>query len=170
MLNRTLLLVLLLCWWCLQLISTTVLYCTAGAGLAADGTDILSEIRELPAEQQAAAVAIVEQEEMAALQKLELQPGLHDLMQTLRVKRVRCAIATRNMAAAVEYFLSASGLHAEAELFTPVLTRDFPHNKPDARVAHAIAQGARKQSSFRSRPGINCVQNRSWCAETSSLT
>jgi phosphoglycolate phosphatase-like HAD superfamily hydrolase len=75
---------------------------------------------------------------MAALQKLELQPGLHDLMETLRSRRIRCAIATRNMAAAVDFFFTASGL--SQELFAPVLTRNFPHNKPDARVAHAIAQ------------------------------
>ncbi|KAG5181468.1 HAD-like domain-containing protein, partial [Tribonema minus] len=105
------------------------------------GTDILAQIRELPEDQQAAAVAIVEEEEMAALQKLELQPGLHELVAALRARRVRCAIATRNMAAAVDFFFTSSGL--ERELFAPVLTRDFAHNKPDARVALAIVRAWR---------------------------
>jgi pyridoxine kinase len=102
------------------------------------GTDILEEIRKLPADQQEAAVAIVEEEEMAALERLELQPGLHEVTELIRGWRVRCAIATKNMGAAVDFFMDRTGL--SHEIFAPLITRDFPFTKPDPRVATAICE------------------------------
>lgn len=101
------------------------------------GEDILEQIRQMPQDKQAAAVKIVEEEEMAALEKLELQPGLHDLFVELRARRIRCAIATRNIIAAVDFFFDRTGLGHD--IFAPVLTRDHPYNKPDARVASDVA-------------------------------
>ncbi|CAM9868498.1 unnamed protein product [Chrysoparadoxa australica] len=56
--------------------------------------DILADIQKMPESKQAEALQIVEEEELAALEKLVLQPGLTEVMLSLSRRRIKCAIAT----------------------------------------------------------------------------
>ena len=107
------------------------------SGLAA-GTPILQGIESLPTPEQ-------RQQAWAAIEAIELesppalQPGLVELVSTLRALGVRMGIATRNNPRAVNALCAAAGLPADT--FDPVLTREGPHpDKPHPAVAHAACE------------------------------
>jgi len=89
-------------------------------------------------EQRAAAWSAIEsvEDEAFAVDTLQLQPGLVELIGTLRAHGLRMGIATRNTARSVTALLTAAGL--DADTFEPVLTRDsgLP-DKPHAAIAQA---------------------------------
>ena len=84
----------------------------------------------------AAAWAAVEAVELAAFERVALQPGLTELVAALRASGLRIAIATRNTARGVDALLRAAGLPADT--FAPVLTREGPEpDKPHPALALA---------------------------------
>ena len=111
------------------------------AGLAAD-VSILEGIEALPTEKRADAWSAIEAIEAEAFECIELQPGLVALIEALRSRGVRLAIATRNNANSVTTLLRKAGLPADT--FDPILTRDSPHpDKPDPAIAIAASKAWR---------------------------
>lgn len=104
-----------------------------------DSEDILASVARRSGSALEEAMAIIEEEERKGWSLMELQPGLRTTLEALHDSRMRLAIATRNMAAAVDHFLETAQLatngDAERGLFDPMLSREFGINKPDPRVA-----------------------------------
>eukprot|EP00607_Mallomonas_marina_P001582 CAMPEP_0182430696 /NCGR_PEP_ID=MMETSP1167-20130531/42659_1 /TAXON_ID=2988 /ORGANISM="Mallomonas Sp, Strain CCMP3275" /LENGTH=502 /DNA_ID=CAMNT_0024616087 /DNA_START=97 /DNA_END=1605 /DNA_ORIENTATION=+ len=117
-------------------------------GLQRDDGDVLSQIAKLPLEKQAAAHEIVLEEEMKGCERMLIREDTISVLTTLKNKRIRTAVATRNCKPAYDKFemrlLSSIstivGSSTTSEIFSMVLTRDtlLGVNKPDPRVANHI--------------------------------
>ena len=81
---------------------------------------------------------IVDEEELKAESRMELQPDLLDAMGLLDKNRVRVSVATRNNMRGVKYFISKAGF--DEHLFQPIVTRAClgTINKPNPAVAEHI--------------------------------
>ena len=81
---------------------------------------------------------IVDDEELKAESRMELQPDLLEVVEQLGNTRVRISIATRNNMRGVKYFVAKAGF--DERLFQPVVTRAClgTINKPDPAVAEHI--------------------------------
>eukprot|EP01135_Chromosphaera_perkinsii_P005922 Nk52_evm8s372 gene=Nk52_evmTU8s372 len=103
------------------------------------------------AEEQKNALNIIEEFEIEGEKNLQLQPGLISVMSTLHSKGIKQAILTRNAERAVEAFMNTLRKELQAtsngaafdrplaEVFDPVLTRDFKPYKPHPAPLHHIA-------------------------------
>ena len=101
------------------------------------GSPIRDGIEALPDEKREAAWAEVERIELA--NPSELQPGLLQLMATLKRRGLLVGIATRNTARGVDAMLAAAGLPPDS--FAPVLTREGPFpDKPHPEIALTAAR------------------------------
>ncbi|OAA77869.1 HAD-like domain protein [Akanthomyces lecanii RCEF 1005] len=102
--------------------------------------DIIDHINSLPAAEQAAAHAAIQNIERTAMAKQTPQPGLDTLMQYLDARGVPKAICTRNFNVPVDHLL---GKFLAYTTFAPVITRDFQPPKPSpAGILHISKQWA----------------------------
>lgn len=95
--------------------------------------DLAHQIQTLPPARQRDAWAIIERHETEAMQRQCLQDGTAALLAACRARAIKLAIATRNAQASVDHLCARFGLRFDA-----VVTRDFPHMKPDPAVIHHI--------------------------------
>lgn len=107
------------------------------------GEDIVTYLRTKHAGDQAsldAALATIEELELAAFSPPALQSGLQEVIEYLQSMGIRLAIFTRNNHACVELFLREAGLSADT--FSPIITRDSDlEGKPDpAPVLHCCSE------------------------------
>jgi len=85
----------------------------------------------------AAAHAIIEEVELAGLDRLQFAPGLHEVLTSLDRRGVPRGLVTRNNARAVEVFHARLGPGVPP--FAPSLARCFTPPKPDPAALHHIA-------------------------------
>ena len=108
------------------------------AGLP-EGAPIFAGIEALPEEGRSAAWAAIEAIELKLFETIKLQPGLSELIGTLKAKGVKMGIATRNNPRAVAELCRVAGLAPDT--FDPVLTREGPYpDKPDPAIALAATE------------------------------
>ena len=81
---------------------------------------------------------IVDDEELKAESRMELQPDLLEAMEQLEKNRIRVSVATRNNMRGVKYFITKAGF--DERLFQPIVTRAClgTINKPNPAVAEHI--------------------------------
>lgn len=110
------------------------------------GVDILHALAAMSTDERASSLKIIEDMELEAAQKTQLQPGLLELLTYLdsRVKLPR-AVVTRNGNHAVELFLAQVcqlAVHHPPSTggFSCILTRDFTPFKPDPASVHYICR------------------------------
>lgn len=98
--------------------------------------DIAHHILSLPREGQAAAWAVVERHEDAALRRQAMKDGMQALLWDLRERGVHLAVVTRNAQRSVD------ALCAKFDIaFDTVVTRDFPYVKPHpGAVRHILRE------------------------------
>ncbi|TQV99389.1 hypothetical protein V2A60_004865 [Cordyceps javanica] len=100
--------------------------------------DIIDHMNSLPAAEQPAAHAAIQDIERAAMAKQAPQPGLDALMRYLDARAVPKAICTRNFNVPVDHLL---GKFLAYTTFAPVVTRDFTPPKPSpAGILHIAKQ------------------------------
>ena len=105
------------------------------------GIDILTQIVEdLPADKHEGAHAIIIDEEMKGCDRMQLRSDFEDLIEFIKVHKIRASISTRNCYNAFLSFLKISNLKADD--FIPALSRESLGgiNKPDPRVAIHILE------------------------------
>ena len=86
-------------------------------------------------EEQIRLIDIVEtMEKNACGDSTSLQPGVVDMLNVLKDNNIQIGICTRNCYAAVESFLSTTGL--DKNFFDLILTRDAPFFKPNGNIIH----------------------------------
>ena len=86
-------------------------------------------------EEQIRLMDIVEtMEKNACGDSTSLQPGVVDMLNVLKDNNIQIGICTRNCYAAVESFLSTTGL--DKNFFDLILTRDAPFFKPNGNIIH----------------------------------
>ncbi len=95
-------------------------------GLPQDGRPILDSIAELPNDERARAIAVLEAHERYGVERGSLRPGAHELLDFLRARGVRSVLVTNNSRASTEAVLARHNLR-----FDLVLTRDDGPLKPD---------------------------------------
>ena len=83
-------------------------------------------------------MACIEDEEERGRSRMELQPGLRDVLKGLKSNGIRIAIATRNSFKTIEVFLALSGF--QQDFFDNIITRDFEYRKPQAEVARYLCR------------------------------
>ena len=100
--------------------------------------DILAAVKAWPdPARRAAAHAIIEEVELAGLDRLQFAPGLHDVLTSLDRRGLPRGLITRNNARAVEVFTARLGPGVPP--FSPALARCFTPPKPDPAALHHIA-------------------------------
>ena len=98
--------------------------------------DLAHGIEALPPAEQARAWAIIEAHEERAMREQELQSGAEGLVRECRRRNVKVGVVTRNLRRSVDHLCARYGIEFDA-----VLTREFPHLKPDpAPVLHMLRQ------------------------------
>lgn len=113
----------------------------ARIGVAPDA-DVLASIAGWEEERQREAMAIIEEEEVMALEHVQLQPGAQELVAHLDRHGLHLAILTRNGQHAVDHFAARF-----AHSFDTIVTREFKPCKPHpAPLLHICQQwGVRPQ-------------------------
>ena len=96
--------------------------------------DILATIRAWPPERQRRAFAIIEALEADARERMALQPGARELLETLERLGLERGLLTRNTLETVRRLQELIPVR-----FSAVVTRDFPTFKPDPAPALHIA-------------------------------
>jgi len=96
--------------------------------------DILATVRSWPPERQQRAFAIIEEIEAEARERMTLQPGARELLETLAAHHIERGLLTRNTEETVRRLQQLLPIP-----FTAVVTRDFPSFKPDPAPALHIA-------------------------------
>jgi HAD superfamily hydrolase (TIGR01509 family) len=103
--------------------------------------DILSAVASWPdPARRARAHAIIEEVEMDGLARLELAPGLHNVLSSLDRHGLPRALVTRNNSRAVHAFHAHLHAVASARPFIPALAREFHPPKPDPAALHHCAE------------------------------
>ncbi|RKP12441.1 HAD-like domain-containing protein [Piptocephalis cylindrospora] len=100
-----------------------------------DKVDVLAYAASLPPEEKIRAEKIIEDVEVEALERVEIQPGLEELIQFLEEHHIPKAILTRNNERAVTHLLDMTGHH-----FDPLVTRAFLPTKPHPDPLFHIAR------------------------------
>jgi HAD superfamily hydrolase (TIGR01509 family) len=90
------------------------------------GTPLLETMDRLPAADRAAAWAVLDRHEQAAVAAAEVLPGVLDFLGWLDARGLRRAVLTRNSRTVAEAVLGRCGLST----FDPVVTRDDAPFKP----------------------------------------
>jgi HAD superfamily hydrolase (TIGR01549 family) len=90
------------------------------------GTPLLETMDRLPAADRAAAWAVLDRHEQAAVAAAEVLPGVLDFLAWLDTRGLRRAVLTRNSRSVAEAVLGRCGLST----FDPVVTRDDAPFKP----------------------------------------
>ena len=101
--------------------------------------DIIERVNSIPDEFERRRLwEIVDDEELKAEARMELQPNVKTAIEVLEKNRVRVSIATRNNMRGVKHFVSKAGF--DDFLFSPVVTRAClgTINKPNPEVAKHI--------------------------------
>jgi pyridoxal kinase len=102
--------------------------------------DILKQVQlQLPTkEERENALRIIEEEELKGIEHMRLRPHLSELFDALQRARIRSALSTRNLEAALVDFTKKAALPPAA--LQPSLHRDSLNgiNKPDPKVAEHI--------------------------------
>ncbi len=113
-------------------------------GLPTDGRSLLEQIRSLPVERQAQALAVLERHERAALPHGRLKSGTHELLSFLKAHGIRTVLVTNNSRASTAEVLARTALQ-----FDLVRTRDDGAAKPapQAFLLPLAQLGLRPQSA-----------------------
>ena len=94
-----------------------------------DGRPIYTQLMDMPAQERARGIQILERYEALGAENGALVPGTEDLLQYLRDAHVKCALVTNNSRRSVERVLERYPLS-----FDVVLSRDDGALKPDPQA------------------------------------
>lgn len=120
----------------------------------APGVDMLPTVLKYPAEEREKAMAVITELEEEGIKRLQLQPGVLDLLHYIAERGLNRAVITRNSWIAANNFLDKLKAelstnqgqfpHLQSDaIFSQVITRDFQPCKPDpAAVFHICEQWA----------------------------
>jgi len=97
--------------------------------LPVDGRPIYAQLMDMPSQERARGIRILERHEELGVKNGRLVPGTEELLQYLHEAHVKCALVTNNSRRSVERILARHLLS-----FDVVLSRDDGAMKPDPRA------------------------------------